>query len=329
MGTGYSIKIAALPTSVTQMQVQQHIDSVLARVDRSMSGYRPDSEIARFNAAVTTDWVEVSTELATVVAAAQQVSEQSGGVLDITVAPLVNLWGFGPAGPRADVPAPAEVAAARAHVGFHKLEVRRAPPALRKQDPALTVDLNAVAPGYAVDLVAEDFTRLGLANFMIDIGGEVRTRGRNDHGRAWRIAVEKPLDGEPQPYAVVELSGESVTTSGEYRHYEMRAGQRVSHTIDPRTGRPVEHDLAAVVVISPTALQADAFATALNVLGEADGYELAMRRDLAALFLTWRAGQLHRRITPRFEKYFAGEVADGRRDRQVAPSRAATVPGSW
>jgi thiamine biosynthesis lipoprotein len=303
MGTGYSVKVAGLPAGVTERQVREHIDRVLARIDTATSGYRPDSEISRFNASSSTGWVAVSPDLATVVAAALQVSEQSGGVLDITIAPLVDLWGFGPSGPRTEVPAELEVGRARSRVGFRKLQARISPPALRKENPALAIDLNAVAPGYAVDLLAAEFSRLGLRNFMIDIGGEVRVAGRNGHGRTWRIAVEKPLDGEPQPYAILELADLAVTTAGEYRHYDVRNGKRFSHTIDPRTGRPIEHDLAAVIVISSTALQADAWATALNVLGEEAGYALAMHRKMPVMFLSQRNGQLARRTTPWFEPY--------------------------
>jgi FAD:protein FMN transferase len=229
-------------------------------------------------------------------------------MLDITVAPLVDLWGFGPAGPRSDVPTLEEVRRVQAHVGFHKLAVRLAPPALRKDDPQLTVDLNGVAPGYAVDLLSSELARLGLTDFMIDIGGEVRVQGHAVTGRPWRIAVEKPIDAEPEPYAILELSDRAVTTSGEYRHYDVRNGKRYSHTIDPRTGRPIEHDLAAVVVVSSTALLADAWATALNVLGESAGYVLAEQRRLPALFITRRNGEWVQRATPGFEPYLAGRV---------------------
>jgi thiamine biosynthesis lipoprotein len=308
MGTGYIVRVADVPRSVSEQQVRATIAAVLARIDVSMSSYRPDSEISRFNAARSTAWIEVSVDLAQVVAGAAEVSEQSQGILDITVAPLVNLWGFGPAGPRSDVPGAEEVAQAQAHTGFHKLAVRLAPPALRKQDPQLTVDLNAVASGYAVDLLTRELSRLRLTNFMIDIGGEVRVRGHGARGRPWRIAVEKPVEGESEPYAILELSDRAVTTSGEYRHYDIRNGKRYSHTIDPRTGRPLEHDLAAVVVVSATALQADAWATALNVLGESDGYALAEQRQLQALFITRRNGQWQQRATPGFESYWARRV---------------------
>lgn len=305
MGTAYTIRVSRLPAAVSERQVRSVIDTVLARIDISMSGYRADSEISRFNASSSTGWFEVSADLAKVVAAAVQISSESQGALDVTVAPLVELWGFGPAGSRTDVPAQQEVQGIRAHVGFEKLAVRVAPPALRKADPQLEVDLNAVAPGYAVDLLAAELMQLGVADFMIEIGGEVRVQGRNARGKPWRIAVEKPVDAEPEPLLVIELTDAAVTTSGEYRHYDFRAGRSYSHTIDPRSGAPVQHELSAVVVVSSSALLADAWATALNVLGERAGYALAERRDLPVLFVTWRNGAWIQRATPAFEPYLS------------------------
>lgn len=304
MGTAYSVRVSGLPPAVSEPQVRATIAAVLERIDTSMSGYRRDSEIARFNASRSTAWYEVSADVVNVVAVASQVSAASQGALDITVAPLVELWGFGPAGPRLGVPAEHEVRGALAHVGFEKLAVRLVPPALRKEDPQLTVDLNAVAPGYAVDVLTGELDRLGLADFMIEIGGEVRVRGHNAQGNPWRIAVEKPIDAEPEALFVLELTDRAVTTSGEYRHYDVRGGKRYSHTIDPRTGAPLEHDLAAVVVVSSSAVLADAWATAFNVLGERAGYALAEQRQMPVLFITRRNDRWDRRATPWFEPYF-------------------------
>lgn len=303
MGTTYSVKVAAPPAGIDSHAVRVAIDEVLDLIDREMSGYRDDSTVSRFNASTSTGWFEVSEDLAKVVSEALQVSELSQGALDITVAPLVNLWGMGPAGEQAQLPTDAQIQQAQARVGYRKLQVRESPAALRKEIPELTVDLNAVAPGYAVDLLASRFSALGITNFMIDIGGEVRARGRNGRGEVWRIAVERPIDTEEEPYAIVKLDDFAVTTSGEYRHYIVRNGHRYSHTIDPRTGRPVEHDLASVVVAAATALQADAWATALNVLGAEAGYKLAQERGMHAMFIIAAPdGQLQNRTTEPFRK---------------------------
>lgn len=304
MGTTYSIKVANPPDGISASTVQDATREILDRIDRSMSGYRVDSEISRFNSATSTEWFDVSSDLAIVVDAALQVSQQSGGAFDITVGPLVSAWGFGASDEPIDLPDDARLSELRTHVGYEKLHARLNPPALRKDDPRLLVDLNGIAPGYAVDLLAQKLRDMGINNFMIDIGGEVRAHGRNARRQLWRIAVERPIDAEPEPYAIVELDNASVTTSGEYRHYYDRHGQRYSHTIDPRTGRPVSHSLASVVVIGSTSMHIDAWATALNVLGTQEGAALATKLDMPVLFIEADGGKLRSVTTPRFAPYW-------------------------
>lgn len=303
MGATYNVKIAAPPASVDAYAARIAIDEVLDAIDAGMSTYRDDSEVSRFNAATTTDWFAVSGDLATVVAAANTVSAASHGAMDITIAPLVNLWGFGRAGEPALLPDAAAIAGARNGVGYELLEVRLAPPALRKKSAQLTIDLNAIAPGFAVDKLAAKFVSLGLRNFVIDISGEVLARGVNAQGEAWHIAVEKPVDAQPEPMAILRLSDLSVTTSGEYRQYYIRAGHRYSHTIDPRTGRPVENALASVVLIGKTSIEVDAWATVLIVLGEVDGLKLATQRGMPAMFVVQQGNGFTTRATPGFAQY--------------------------
>jgi len=305
MGTTYSVKVADPPSGVDAAAVRSATDEILDRIDRGMSGYRVDSEIARFNTSTSTEWFDVSSDLATVVDAALKVSQQSEGTFDITVGPLVAAWGFGKSGEPIDLPDETRLAEIRTHVGYEKLQARLDPPALRKDDPALRVDLNGIAPGYAVDLLAEKLHSLTIKNFMIDIGGEVRAEGRNAHAQLWRIAVERPVDAEPEPYAIVQLDNASVTTSGEYRHYFDRDGRRYSHTIDPRTGRPVSHSLASVVVVGSNSMYADAWATALNVLGTQEGHALATKLDMPVMFIDADGGTLRSVATPRFAPYLA------------------------
>jgi thiamine biosynthesis lipoprotein len=303
MGTTYSVKIADPPVRVDKQAIQSTIDTVLERIDREMSGYRSDSELSRFNASLSTDWFDVSADVVKVVDEALSVAAASQGAIDITVAPLVDLWGFGPSGEPAVLPTVEQIDTARARTGYRKLRTRTQPPALRKETPDLTLDLNAVAPGFATDLLFEQLVAQGLDNVMVDIGGEVRARGRNAKGEPWRIAVEKPVDAAPEPFAIVQLDNMAVTTSGEYRHYYLRDGQRYSHTIDPRTGRPARHALASVVVVSSTAMNADAWATALNVLGEEEGYALALQRNIPALFIVPKGRTWQALTTPAFNRY--------------------------
>jgi thiamine biosynthesis lipoprotein len=300
-GTTYSIKVVSAPDGIDAHALRVETDQVLDRIDRSMSGYRDDSEISRFNASTSTDWFEVSSDLAIVVDYALKVSRESEGMFDITVGPLVAAWGFGPKGQPIDLPDEAKLAELRAQVGYRKLEARLSPPALRKAEAKLRVDLNGIAPGYTVDLIAERFQSLHLSHFMIDLGGEVRARGRNARGEPWRIAVERPIDAEPEPFAIVSLDNASVTTSGEYRHYYDRDGHRYSHTIDPRTGRPVEHTLASVVVVGPTTMYVDAWAKVFNVLGTEAGRKLALERAMPVMFIEARGTELHSVTTPQFD----------------------------
>jgi thiamine biosynthesis lipoprotein len=306
MGTLYSVRVASPPANVDALKLRTLIDAELAKIDLAMSGYRPDSEIARFNASTSTEWFDVSPELAQVVAAALAVSEQSGGAFDVTVAPLVQLWGFGSAkGEPVDLPTPEALAAQRALVGYTKLHVRAEPAAFRKDESTLTVDLNGIAPGFAVDRIAQRFDELAIENYLIDIGGEVRLRGANANKQPWRIAVEHPLDPSAPPYAILALSDVSVTTSGEYRQFYARDGRRYSHTIDPRTGEPIAHTLASVVVVHPQAMFADAWATALNVLGTEEGHALAKRLGIDALFLGDQNGRILERSSAGFDRWRA------------------------
>jgi thiamine biosynthesis lipoprotein len=300
MGTIYTVKVVAPPHGLDAAALKATIDEVLARVDASMSGYRADSEVSRFNASSSTEWWSVSLDLEHVVKTAIDVSASSGGAFDITVGPLVDAWGFGASGEPTQLPDEPSLAELKQRVGATHLQTRVRPPALRKDIATLTIDLNGIAPGYAVDLLADRLLALGATRFMIDIGGEVRAHGRNARNEPWHIAIERPDAPDAEPYGVLQLDGLSVSTSGEYRSFYVRDGKRYSHTIDPRTGRPVDHTLASVVVIGPSCMLTDAWATAFNVLGTEQGLALANRLSMAVMFIEWQNGQLGSRATPSF-----------------------------
>jgi thiamine biosynthesis lipoprotein len=286
MGTTYSVTITALPQGVSRERIQSTIDDILSDIDRHLSTYDPASEISRFNASESTVAVPVSAELGAVVAIAQSVSEASGGAFDATVGPLVRAWGFGenaqamPAAPDAEM-----LARLRSTTGYTRLRLSDHDRTLTKAVPELQLDVAGIAPGYAVDLIARRFELLGVSDFLVELGGEVRAKGRSPAGRPWRVAVEAPLAGERRPYAIVELDGAGTSTSGDYRDFRIVDGRRISHTIDPRTGEPVTNRLASVCVVHPSAAYADAYATALMVLGAEEGMKLAQRLNLAALFI--------------------------------------------
>ena len=303
MGTTYTVKVAAPPVSLDSARLRATIDDVLAQIDRSMSGYRSDSEVARFNASASTQWYEVSGDLAALAQAALDISEKSGGAFDITVAPLVAAWGFGPAGEPKVLPNVEQLAQLGASVGYRKLHVQLDPPALRKDVAELSIDLDGIAPGFAVDRLAARLEALHAENFMIDIGGEIRARGHNAHGDPWHIAIERPVDTQRAPYAGVWLNGASVSTSGEYRDYYERDGHRYSHTIDPRTRQPLDRAPGSVVVIAASTTLADGWATALNVLGPREGLMLAAKEHMPVLYIERQGNGWQSQSTPEFERY--------------------------
>jgi thiamine biosynthesis lipoprotein len=305
MGTTYEVVVTHRPAAVSRADLESGVDAVLDEVDRHLSGWNPYSDLVRFNHESATEWVPVSALLVEAVEQSRAVSRESEGAFDVTVGPLARAWGFG-AGAVEDGAAPtaAELDRLREAVGYRKLAWRVQPPALRKSRPALQVDLDGIAPGIAIDRIAARLEALGIRDYLVELGGEVRARGRNAAGRPWRVAVEAPIEGKRRAYALVELDGLGVSTSGDYRDFRDVAGRRISHTIDPRTAAPVTHGLASVTVLHPSAAAADAWATALMVLGPEEGMALARRRDLAALFLARKPdGSLVESTSPAFERF--------------------------
>lgn len=303
-GTGYTVRVARAEALPGRAALAGAVREVLARVDAQMSTYRTDSELARFNRSREPDWFAVSPETARVAAAAYEIARRSGGAFDPTVGPLVRLWGFGPEPRTAAPPAAEPLRATRAAVGFARLEVRERPPALRKRVPELELDLSAIAKGWAVDAIAERLRALGAAHFLVEVGGELRARGASPRREPWRVAIEDPLTGTQAMPAVVALRDEAIATSGPYRNFVVRGGQRLSHLIDPRTGAPVSGDLVSVSVIAPSAMGADGWATALFVAGPEEGWALAQREQLAALFVGTGGGSLQRRATAAFATHW-------------------------
>lgn len=291
MGTQYSIKIFDPPAFDDDVRFE--IDAELRRVNDQMSTYLKSSEVSRFNVSTSTDWFDVSEQTAQVVAFAQQVAKQTDGAFDVTVGPLVDAWSFGAAPRDQQVPSDERLAEIRKSVGFENLSVRSHPPALRKSLPDLQVDLSALAKGHGVDRVVERLASLGVENMFVEIGGEVRTRG-DKAGQPWRVGIQLPdavrdvvMIGHPM--GVGPDADRSLATSGDYRNYFVVDGKRYSHTIDPRTGQPIVHSLASVSVLAADCMTADAWATAINVLGPDQGLALAEREGLDALLVT-RAG---------------------------------------
>jgi thiamine biosynthesis lipoprotein len=303
MGGTWSVKIIRLPTTMSREALETSVSNLLHRLDQQMSIWKPDSDLSRFNQYRGSDWYAVPPELAEVVAAAQRVSDETGGAFDATVGPLVLLWGFGPrrAGVQiGQIPPDDAIAAARKHVNYHLLECRLSPPALRKHDPDLYVDLGGIAKGYAADVVAGYLQSLGVRDYLIAIGGELRAAGVSGNGRPWRVGIETPTPDVRRIFRTLELRDGSLSTSGDYRNFFDAGGKRFCHEIDPHTGRPIENGLASVSVMHASGTYADAMATALMVLGPREGFELACRLKLAALFTVRRSDRFETLRTPEF-----------------------------
>jgi thiamine biosynthesis lipoprotein len=311
MGTLYHIKVVELPPGTTRQNLTSRIEAELDRINDRMSTYRRDSDVSRFNRHEEASWFEVSPETAQVVHQALLMSEASGGAFDITVAPLVNLWSFGPEDRESSVPTDQEIQAAMARVGYRKLRVRRSPPALRKLNAGIRINLAAIAKGFGVDRIAGLLEQAGVSGYVVEIGGEIRVHGSKPGGSTWKVGIETPIEGRFGIQEVLALHDGALATSGDYRNVFKVDGKRFSHTIDPRTGRPVEHDLASVTVITDRCMQADAWATTLMVLGPEKGYRFAGDQGLAALFLVRSGEEFVRRATPAFDELAPPKAASG------------------
>lgn len=287
MGTRYQVTAHFPDKAPDAAALQEGIDRRLAEIDLHMSTYRGDSEVSRFNQAAADQWFPVSADTAAVVHRAQEISQWTDGAFDVTVGPLVRLWHFGPAATDGfRPPSQAEISEALRRVGYKKLEVRVESPALRKTVSGLEVDLSAIAKGYAVDEVVQQVLEEGAGGCMVEIGGEVRVVGTRADGDSWTIGIESPTPGGRNLETVVSLKDAALASSGDYRNFFEYEGQVYSHTIDPREGQPVRHQLAAVSVTADDCMTADALATSLLVMGSEKGHQWAEENDVPALLLS-------------------------------------------
>jgi thiamine biosynthesis lipoprotein len=289
--------------------LRARLESELERLAGQLSAWRPDSALSRFNDAAPGTWSVLPEDLFEVLAHALALARDTEGAYDPTIGPLVNAWGFGPQGaPRHQPPTRAELDAARARIGAWRL-VLDAPTRRALQPGGVFVDVSSIAPGFAVDRLAATLRSEGIDDYLVELGGEVRAGGRKPDGSDWRVAVEAPPDAALDASTfdlVIALRDAAVGSSGDYRTGFVHAGRRYSHTIDPRSGEPVRHALAAVSVIASDAMQADALAAALMVLGPDAGWEHARARGLAAAFTVRHPeGGYVRRLTPEFERWRA------------------------
>jgi thiamine biosynthesis lipoprotein len=302
LGTTFSVLLVAPGEEFSADPLQARILETIDRVDQLASTWRDDSELSRFNSSEETEWVTTSIEFCEAIQQVLEISELTGGAFDVTVGPLVNLWGFGPGGEVRQPPAEDDVLATKAETGYQNLQANCDIPAVKKQSRGIYVDLSGWAKGYAVDKVATMLDRNELKDYLVEIGGELRVRGHNAEGLKWAVAIELPSTTRRVPHSVLRVTDTGVATSGDYRNFFEHDGRLYSHTIDARTGWPVSHSLAAVTVVNPSAAYADAMATALLVLGPTDGPQRAEQLNLAAHFLIRNETNVETVTTTSFER---------------------------
>ncbi|AOE84695.1 FAD:protein FMN transferase [Pseudomonas sp. TCU-HL1] len=287
MGSSYSVKYVRSASGPSVEQARHEVEGILAEIDQQMSTYRADSEVERFNALPAGSCMALPASMLELVSFASDLSKDSDGAFDMTVEPLLNLWGFGPQSRGNQVPSADAIAAAKVGVGQQHLSVSGQQ--LCKDAP-VQLDFNSIAAGYAVDRVVTRLGELGVGSALVEITGELKAVGRKPDGTPWRVAIEAPRDDRQIAQKIIQLDGLGVSTSGDYRNYFEKDGKRYSHTLDPKTGAPINHNLAAVTVVDESVLRADGLSTLLMVLGPEAGRAYAERHDIAAFFVT-REGQ--------------------------------------
>ncbi|WP_217476829.1 FAD:protein FMN transferase [Stutzerimonas stutzeri] len=300
MGSTYTVKYVASADTPDKAQLQQQTEAILAEIDKQASTYRADSDIEIFNE-LPAGCMTMPDGVRTLLEAGRTLSDESDGALDLTIEPLLNLWGFGPRGQGERVPSADEIATARQDVGQHHVRIEGEQVC---KDRPVQVDFNSIAAGYAVDQVTAKLEASGVSSYLVEITGELKAQGRKPDGAPWRIAIEAPRDDERVAQRVIELDGLGVSTSGDYRNYFERNGKRYSHTLDPNTGAPIEHHLAAVTVVDPSTLRADGLSTVLMVLGPERGLAYAAKHKIAAFFVVREGQEFISKSTEAFDELF-------------------------
>jgi len=282
MGSTYSIQYVRTPGVPDAAEVQRQVESILGEVDQQMSTYRSDSDIERFNDLPANNCQAMPEPILQLVRTGEQLSQASDGAFDLTVEPLMNLWGFGPQAREIKIPDAAALERTRQRVGHQNLHIQGRQLC---KDAAVEVDFNSIAAGYAVDRIAAQLTQLGIHSFLAEATGELKAVGHKPDGSAWRVALEEPRDDQQIAERIIAVDGFGVSTSGDYRNYFQQDGRRYSHTLDARTGAPITHQLASVTVLAPSALMADGLSTLLLILGPEQGWEYAEKHQVAAFFV--------------------------------------------
>ena len=278
MGTQYRITVLLDEhTEANVDAIEKSVVTSMEAVNQSMSTYLPDSELNKVNSLNARSELRLSKPLYDVIQESIYISELSNGAFDITIGKAVNLWGFGPDGNITEYPNEQDLEKIKQSIGYQKILLQNQ--SIIKKAPNMSLDLSAIAKGYAVDQVANAIDKFDIENYLIDIGGELRAQGQSQSNKTWAVGIEKPYTlGSIQE--IISLRNKSIATSGDYRNYHVIDGKQFSHTIDALTLKPVFHRLALVSVIDNNASTADALATAIMALGDQKGWEFAVQHNL-------------------------------------------------
>jgi Membrane-associated lipoprotein involved in thiamine biosynthesis len=307
MGTFWRASVINLDSSHAA-ELRQRIQTQLDADDMLLSTWKNDSALMRFNHSRSTSPWPVSEAMADIVTLSLRIGAKTQGAMDVTVGPLVNLWGFGPDKQPVKIPDRAQIDAAKARTGLKHLTVinQSGTQYLQKDLPDLFVDLSTVGEGYAADHLARLMEQEGISRYLVSVGGALVSRGMNADGQPWRVAIQKPTDKENAVQAIVDINGHGISTSGSYRNYYELEGKRISHVIDPASGEPIQHKLVSVTVISPTALEADGWDTGLMVLGPEKAKEVAREQGLAIYMIIKDGDGFKTWMSPQFETFLVG-----------------------
>lgn len=301
MGTTYSVKMVASKEKLEETQIASLVKAELAHVNDVLSTYIDSSELSRLNQSRALSAIQISDELKTVLLESKRLGVMTEGALDVTVGPLVNLWGFGPDKRVTHAPNQADIDERLSKTGIDLFSVSGN--SFSKKEPTLYIDLSSIGKGYGVDRLAELLERNGIHNYLVEVGGEIRVSGKKLNGGDWRIAIEKPLSNQRTIQRLIVPKNNGIATSGDYRNYFEDEGVRYSHIIDPNTGYPIKHRLVSVTVIHNSAMTADGLATAISILGPEKGFELVKQNQIAAMLIVKTDSGFEELITEPFRQY--------------------------
>ncbi|MBF8999353.1 FAD:protein FMN transferase [Vibrio sp. NFV-1] len=301
MGTRFNIKYVTNELAPDAEQVQSEIGAILQQVNDQMSTYLPESELSRFNRFQSNTPFGISPDTATVLAEAIRLHSLTLGKLDVTVGPLVNLWGFGPNGRPNKIPSEQALQQGKQRVGIQHLKLDGL--FVTKDMANLYVDLSTLAKGFAADKVAKYLEDNHIDNYMVEIGGEIKVKGHRLDNTKWRIALEKPIAEQRLVQHVISPGEMAIATSGDYRNYFEQEGRRYSHIIDPDTGKPIDNRVVSVTVIHPSCMTADGLATGLMVLGDKKGMQVAEQNQIAVLMIVKTDEGFKELVSERFHPY--------------------------